>query len=241
MKSASTWRRRTWSAAEWRAASDTRRTSTISAWRSERISSRRSFSRNEAAGARQLIASGTSCTEQLHAGFERTVLHPIELLASMLRLRKPSAAKSKRTTANSNRTWNRSNGRGEKHPEAESCARPEFFCRVLASADCKLQQAAGISGGDDVRVQGRDQLRFAIAQSVGRVGLHQIVDAGRAAADRRPREFPPAPCRECAARSDRGCEAHALRVLQVAGVVIGDAQRQRISLRARFEFAPKIP
>jgi len=35
-------------------------------------------------GARQLIASGTSCTEQLHAGFERTVLHPIELLASLL-------------------------------------------------------------------------------------------------------------------------------------------------------------
>jgi len=44
-------------------------------------------------GARQLIASGTSCTEQLHAGFDRTVLHPIELLASLLAVQEPSAAK----------------------------------------------------------------------------------------------------------------------------------------------------
>ena len=42
-------------------------------------------------GARQLVASGTSCTEQLHAGFERTVLHPIELLASLLRVQEPAA------------------------------------------------------------------------------------------------------------------------------------------------------
>jgi Fe-S oxidoreductase len=44
-------------------------------------------------GARQLIASGTSCTEQLQAGFARTVLHPIELLASLLAVQEPSAAK----------------------------------------------------------------------------------------------------------------------------------------------------
>jgi iron-sulfur cluster protein len=36
-------------------------------------------------GKRALIASGTSCTEQLQAGFEREVLHPIELLAAILR------------------------------------------------------------------------------------------------------------------------------------------------------------
>jgi iron-sulfur cluster protein len=35
---------------------------------------------------RALIASGTSCTEQLHAGFERHVWHPAELLASILRV-----------------------------------------------------------------------------------------------------------------------------------------------------------
>jgi iron-sulfur cluster protein len=34
---------------------------------------------------RALIASGTSCTEQLHAGLRRKVIHPIELLAAMIR------------------------------------------------------------------------------------------------------------------------------------------------------------
>jgi iron-sulfur cluster protein len=42
-------------------------------------------------GARQLLASGTSCTEQLHAGFERTVLHPMELLASLLEVQESTA------------------------------------------------------------------------------------------------------------------------------------------------------
>jgi len=36
-------------------------------------------------GQRTLVASGTSCSEQLHAGFERHVIHPIELLASILK------------------------------------------------------------------------------------------------------------------------------------------------------------
>jgi iron-sulfur cluster protein len=34
---------------------------------------------------RTLVASGTSCTEQLHAGMGRKVIHPIELLAAILR------------------------------------------------------------------------------------------------------------------------------------------------------------
>ena len=36
-------------------------------------------------GSCALIASGTSCTEQLRAGFRREVLHPMELLAATLR------------------------------------------------------------------------------------------------------------------------------------------------------------
>ena len=35
---------------------------------------------------RVLLASGTSCTEQLHAGLHRRVLHPVELLAAILRV-----------------------------------------------------------------------------------------------------------------------------------------------------------
>jgi len=34
---------------------------------------------------RALFASGTSCTEQLRAGMNREVLHPVELLAAVAR------------------------------------------------------------------------------------------------------------------------------------------------------------
>jgi iron-sulfur cluster protein len=44
-------------------------------------------------GARQLVASGTSCTEQLHAGFERTVMHPMELLVTLLEIQESSAVR----------------------------------------------------------------------------------------------------------------------------------------------------
>jgi iron-sulfur cluster protein len=37
-------------------------------------------------GKRTLVASGTSCTEQLQAGLKRPVLHPIELLAKILKI-----------------------------------------------------------------------------------------------------------------------------------------------------------
>jgi Fe-S oxidoreductase len=39
----------------------------------------------EKAEPRAILASGTSCTEQLHAGLHRDVLHPVELLAAILR------------------------------------------------------------------------------------------------------------------------------------------------------------
>lgn len=41
-------------------------------------------------GTRQLVASGTSCTEQLHAGFERKILHPMELLETLIERQKES-------------------------------------------------------------------------------------------------------------------------------------------------------
>jgi Fe-S oxidoreductase len=42
-------------------------------------------------GARQLVASGTSCTEQLQAGFDRSVVHPMEILASLLEIQESTA------------------------------------------------------------------------------------------------------------------------------------------------------
>ncbi len=49
------------------------------------------FSQVQAAEAnglrRTLVATGISCQEQLHAGLQREVLHPMELLAETLRAR----------------------------------------------------------------------------------------------------------------------------------------------------------
>jgi len=42
-------------------------------------------------GTRQIVASGTSCTEQMHAGFDRSVLHPMEILASLLEVQESAA------------------------------------------------------------------------------------------------------------------------------------------------------
>ena len=36
-------------------------------------------------GRRTLVATGISCQEQLHAGLERKVFHPMELLAAILK------------------------------------------------------------------------------------------------------------------------------------------------------------
>src|SRR5581483_1733716 len=38
----------------------------------------------EADGPRTLVATGTSCQEQLHAGFKRKILHPMELLGAIV-------------------------------------------------------------------------------------------------------------------------------------------------------------
>jgi Fe-S oxidoreductase len=42
--------------------------------------------REKDVGPRALIASGTSCTEQLQAGLKRPVMHPVELLAAILKI-----------------------------------------------------------------------------------------------------------------------------------------------------------
>ncbi len=47
----------------------------------------------------------------------------------------------------------------------------------------KLEEAAGVSGGYDFGVERGDQLRFAVAEGVGGVGLNEIIDACGAAAD----------------------------------------------------------
>jgi hypothetical protein len=63
------------------------------------------------------------------------------------------------------------------------------FSAAPCQRGLKLQQTAGISGGDDIHIQWRDELRFSIAQGVCRVRLDQIIDTGGTAANRRFRNF----------------------------------------------------
>lgn len=47
----------------------------------------------------------------------------------------------------------------------------------------QLQKAAGVAGGYCAGVERGDELGFAVAEGVGGVGLHEVVDAGGAAAN----------------------------------------------------------
>ena len=76
----------------------------------------------------------------------------------------------------------------------------------------------------------------------GRFRLDQVVDAGAAAADLRLRRTAAARCRESRAAASRGCCADALRVREVAGVVVGHAQpRSGAAARAAGRAPPAPP
>ena len=87
----------------------------------------------------------------------------------------------------------------------------------------KLQNAAGIASGDDAGSETRNELGFAIPKGLGGARLNQVVDSRGAAADGGfgdLDELDPGNAREQRAR----LLAHALRMLQMAGVVKRHAQ-----------------
>jgi hypothetical protein len=111
----------------------------------------------------------------------------------------------------------------------------EFFFAGATESAHELHEAAGVGGDDSVSVSGEQVLDFAVAELLGGFGLEQIVDACRAAAEGR---F----CDLGDLEAGDGCEQlarllkDALRVAEMAGVVIGDAERERV---ARREWLPR--
>lgn len=95
----------------------------------------------------------------------------------------------------------------------------------------ELEEAAGVAGGDDIGVERGDELGFAIAEGIGGFGLDQIVDSGGAAADGVFRDFGEFElgniCQQLA-----WLRADALGVLEMARIVEGYAEAERISWRA---------
>lgn len=112
----------------------------------------------------------------------------------------------------------------------------EFLLAGAAQAAHELEQAAGICGDDGGGVGGEEMRDFSVAELLRGLGLEQVVDARGAAAERGfgdLGDFKAGDLREQLAR----LLMDALRVAEVAGVVVGDAERQGIARCDWVEFA----
>lgn len=98
----------------------------------------------------------------------------------------------------------------------------------------ELEQASGISADDSLRA-GCEQVRdFSVAEFVGGLGMQQVVNACRAAAEIRFRNLFDGELGDLREQSAWLSE-DTLRVAKVAGVVIGDAKRDGQARRYRLD------
>ena len=99
---------------------------------------------------------------------------------------------------------------------------------------CDLHHATRIAGCDHVGAGTEDVRDLAISERAGRVRLQQVVDAGRSAADVRLGDLAELELRNRLQHASR-LLPDALRMLQMAGVVVRDRDRQRMALGPRLE------
>jgi len=98
-----------------------------------------------------------------------------------------------------------------------------FFAGALKSSS-QLEQTAGIAGDHHLGASGEEVLNLAIAELPGRVRLHQVINAGGAAANGRIREIDYLEVGDSAKHGAR-LIADSLRVLEMAGIVVAHAKR----------------
>src|SRR5215472_7856240 len=98
----------------------------------------------------------------------------------------------------------------------------------------QLENAARIAGGHDVGPKLRNEFGFATAEGFGGIGLNEIVDSCGAATNGGLGDFSELKARNARQQSARLRE-HALRMLQMAGIVERHAQLQRMARAARLE------
>ena len=111
----------------------------------------------------------------------------------------------------------------------------EFFLAGSAETAAELHEAAGVGGDDGVGVGGEEMGDFAIAELLGGFGLEEIVDAGGAAAEGGFGDFGDLEAGDSGEQLAR-LLIDALRVAEMAGVVVGDADREWIARGWRMTF-----
>ena len=82
----------------------------------------------------------------------------------------------------------------------------------------KLEDAAGVAGGDDIGSKMRNEFGFAVAEGIGGVWLHEIVDSRRAATDGGFGNLGELKAGNACEQRAR-LRAYALRMLQMAGIM----------------------
>ena len=105
---------------------------------------------------------------------------------------------------------------------------------TLGRAALHVQQAAGIGRDHDIGRDARDRIELGAQLRIGHLGMRQVVDAGAAAAPvgiGKLDEFDAGKRAQQLARR----RAHLLRVREVAGVVVPDAQKVRTAPRALLQ------
>ena len=106
-----------------------------------------------------------------------------------------------------------------------------YGARGFAKGRLQLKDTARIAGGHEVGVESADVICFASAEFKGGIRFDKIVDAGGAAADRGLGNFKEFEARDVGEELAR-LGAHALSVLQMAGVVEGHAGVQGLASSA---------
>jgi len=115
----------------------------------------------------------------------------------------------------------------------------DFFLVGPAEAAHKLEETAGVGGDDGVGVGGQEVGYFAVAELLGGFGLEEVVDAGGAAAEGGFGDLGDLKAGD-GTEKFAGLDEDSLGVAEVAGVVVGDADWERVPGRDGWEFGEEF-
>src|SRR5215467_3541152 len=116
-------------------------------------------------------------------------------------------------------------GREAAERSIQDLDRVDYRCLFMPAGErgLKLKGAAWVAGGNNIGLERRNEFGLAVTEGIGGVRLNKIVDSCRATADGGLGNFRELDSRNACEQSPR-LRAHALRMLQMAGIVERYAQ-----------------